>query len=100
MSKTKAVKKDLTAKLAGTLNEVVIKEDPKPSRKVKKLIRKSSKKLAVAVLDDTKKAEKKASKAEKKALKAEKKASRPDKKASLNGSKPKKDKKDSADVIG
>jgi hypothetical protein len=79
MNKTKAIKKDLRTKFSGTINEVVTKEDPAPSKKVKKLIKKSSRQLAVAVIDDTKKAKKKAVKAERKALKAEKKATKPKK---------------------
>jgi hypothetical protein len=77
MNKTNALKKDLKNKFAGTLNEVVTLEDPKPSKKVKKLISKSSKKLASAVVKDNKEAKKKAIKAEKKAAKAEKKAANP-----------------------
>jgi hypothetical protein len=100
MNKTKAVKKDLTIKFAGTINEVVNQEDPKPSKKVKRLIKKSSRRLATAVLDDTKKAKKRAEKDGKKSLKAEKKAAKAEKKASLNGSKPKKENKESVEVIG
>ncbi len=90
MNKKKAVKKDLEGKFSGTINEVVAKEDPKPSKKVKKIIRKSSKQLAEAVIADTKKAKKKSVKAEKKASKSVKKNG-----VLVNGSKPKpkKDKK-------
>ena len=88
MKKKKAVKKDLEGKFSGTIHEVVTKEDPKPSKKVKKVIRKSSKQLAEAVLQDTKKAKKKSIKAEKKASKSVKKTGE-----LVNGSKPKKDKK-------
>ena len=73
MKKTKALKKDLRARFSGTIGQAVQVEDPSPSKKVKKLINKSSKQLAAAVLVDTKKARKKAKKVEKKALKAEKK---------------------------
>ncbi|MBL7844787.1 MAG: hypothetical protein JNK44_13040 [Cyclobacteriaceae bacterium] len=96
MNKTKALKKDLKNKFAGTINEVVTLEDPKPSKKVKKLISKSSKKLASAVVKDNKEAKKKAIKAEKKAAKAEKKAAKP-----LNGLKAKKEKKvKEVEIIG
>ncbi len=70
MSKNKALKKDLRNKFTGTIQEVVSKEDPKPSKKVKKLIKRASKKLAVAVASDTVKALKKAEKAERKAEKS------------------------------
>ena len=69
-----ALKKDLKAKFAGTLSQTVSVVDPKPSKKVKKIINKSSKQLASAVIVDTKKARKKAIKIEKKAAKDEKKA--------------------------
>lgn len=72
MNKTKALKKDLKNKFSGTLKEVVNKEDPSPSKKVKKLIKRTSKKLAIAVASDAKKAMKKAEKAERKAEKAAK----------------------------
>ncbi|MBX2962644.1 MAG: hypothetical protein KF687_09040 [Cyclobacteriaceae bacterium] len=88
MNKTKALKKDLKNRFAGTINDVVTLEDPKPSKKVKKLIDKSSRKLASAVVKDNKEAKRKALKAEKKAAKAEKKTSK-----SLNGLKVKKEKK-------
>ncbi len=73
MKKVKALKKDLRAKFSGTITQAVNSEDPKPSKKVKKLINKSSKQLAAAVIADTKKSRKKAEKAKKKAVKAEKK---------------------------
>jgi len=96
MNKKKALKKDLKNKFAGTINEVVSLEDPKPSKKVKKLISKSSRKLASAVVKDNKEAKKKALKAEKKAAKAEKKALKP-----VNGLKPKKEKKEKqVEILG
>lgn len=73
MKKVKALKKDLRTKFSGTLTQAVNIEDPKPSKKVKKLISKTSRQLAAAVMNDTKKARKKAEKAEKKFVKAEKK---------------------------
>ncbi len=96
MNKTKALKKDLKNKFSGTINELVTLEDPKPSKKVKKLISKSSRKLAAAVVKDTKVAKRNALKAEKKAAKAEKRAVKP-----LNGTKAKKEKKvKEVEVIG
>jgi len=95
MNKDKAIKKDLKGKFAGALKDAVSQEDLKPSRKVKKLISKTSKKLASAVVKDTKRAEKKAAKLEKKVAKAEKKA------AKSNGLKPKKEKKiKEVEVVG
>jgi hypothetical protein len=76
MNKSKALKKDLKNKFTGSIQEVVSLEDPKPSKKVKKLITKSSKRLASAVAADARKARKKAVKDEKKAAKAEKKAAK------------------------
>ncbi len=76
MNKNKALKKDLKNKFTGSIQEVVNQEDPKPSKKVKKLIRKSSNRLASAVAQDAKKAKKHALKNEKKAAKAEKKAAK------------------------
>ena len=69
MNKTKALKKDLRNKFSGTIQDVVAKEDPSPSKKVKKLIKRTSKKLAAAVANDSRKALKKAEKAERKAAK-------------------------------
>ena len=86
MNKVKALKKDLKGKFSGVLKDAVAQEDSKPSKKVKKLINKSSKKLATAVVKDTKRAQKEAAKLEKKVAKAEKKA------AKSNGLKPKKEK--------
>ncbi|MDL5049380.1 hypothetical protein QQ054_25530 [Oscillatoria amoena NRMC-F 0135] len=72
MKKSKAFKKDLKNKFSGTIQDVVVKEDPSPSKKVKKLIKRASKKLAAAVANDTRKAIKKAEKAERKAVKGAK----------------------------
>ena len=81
MTKVKALRKDLKTKFADTLTMAVGSEDPKPSKKVKKIISKTAKQLASAVVEDTKKARKKAIRAEQKAAKEQKKVLKAQKKA-------------------
>lgn len=81
MKKAKALTKDLKTKFADTLNQAVGIEDPKPSKKVKKIIKRTSKQLASAVVEDTKKARKKMIMAVKKTAKEQKKSLKAQKKS-------------------
>ena len=80
MKKNKALKKDLKTRFSSKLTTAVVAETSKPSKKVKKLIKSSSRKMADAVYADVKKDQKRAAKAEKKVAKAEKKKIKGEKK--------------------
>ncbi len=65
MKRKKALRKDLRNRLSGSIEQLVQQEDPNPSKKVKKIIKRTSDKLARAVVKDAKRAEKKNEKVKK-----------------------------------